>query len=82
MHNCIVIMISLCCSCLLVKHLLRSPLLASLSCGTHDDTVDKWGIPYVTLWNTFKKLATKLALSEEEKDAIFRATATNVYTLC
>jgi hypothetical protein len=44
--------------------------------------VDKWGIPYVTLWNTFKKLATKLALSEEEKDAIFRATATNVYTLC
>lgn len=43
--------------------------------------VDKWGVPYVTLWNMFKKLATRLALSEEEKDAIFRATATDVYRL-
>lgn len=43
--------------------------------------VDKWGIPYVTLWNMFKKLATSLGLSEEEKDAIFRGTATTVYTL-
>ena len=52
-----------------------------LACGAHTHAVDKWGIPYATLWNTFKKLATRLALSEEEKDAIFRGTATNVYTL-
>ena len=58
-----------------------SHLYLLLACYTRNHAVDKWGVPYVTLWNTFKKLATRLALSEDEKDAIFRATATNVYSL-
>ena len=43
--------------------------------------VDKWGIHYNNLWNMFKKLAERLQLSEEEKDAIFCGTACAVYRL-
>lgn len=41
--------------------------------------VDKLSLSYDVLWNAFKKLAA--GYSEEEKDALFRGTATRVYRL-
>jgi predicted TIM-barrel fold metal-dependent hydrolase len=41
--------------------------------------VEKLSVSYKVLWNAFKRLAS--ALSEPEKDALFRATAQRVYKL-
>ncbi len=41
--------------------------------------VDKQAVSYRTLWNAFKKIAA--AFSDDEKDALFRATAMRVYRL-
>lgn len=43
--------------------------------------VDKECISYRTLWNAFKRIATRLGLSESEKTAIFSGTADRVYRL-
>jgi L-fuconolactonase len=43
--------------------------------------VDKWGVSYTVLWNTYKRLAAEMGLSEEQKAALFSGTATRVYTL-
>ena len=43
--------------------------------------VDKWGVGYRTLWNTFKIIAKRMGLSEEEKAAIFHDTAARVYSV-
>ncbi len=43
--------------------------------------VDKDCISYRTLWNLFKKIATKLGLSESEKTAVFSGTAARAYRL-
>jgi L-fuconolactonase len=41
--------------------------------------VDKQSLPYATLWNAFKRIAAPF--SEDEKDQMFRATATGFYRL-
>ena len=41
--------------------------------------VDKLSLSYTVLWNAFKKMAAEY--SEDEKDALFRGTATRVYRL-
>ena len=41
--------------------------------------VDKECVSYRTLWNTFKRIASKAGLSESEKSAIFGGTAARVY---
>lgn len=41
--------------------------------------VDRVSLSYRTLWNAFKRIAAPYA--EDEKDALFRATATHVYRL-
>lgn len=41
--------------------------------------VDKLSLSYDVLWNAFKKIAA--AYSEDEKDTLFRGTATRVYRL-
>ena len=43
--------------------------------------VDKECISYRTLWNAFKRIATRLGLSDAEKAAIFSGTAARVYRL-
>ena len=43
--------------------------------------VDKDCISYRTLWNLFKKMATKLGLSESEKMSVFSGTAARAYRL-
>ena len=43
--------------------------------------VDKECVSYRTLWNTFKRIAAKLGLSESEKTAMFSRTAARVYRL-
>jgi predicted TIM-barrel fold metal-dependent hydrolase len=41
--------------------------------------VDKMSCPYAVLWNAFKKIAA--GASDDEKEALFRSTATSVYRL-
>jgi predicted TIM-barrel fold metal-dependent hydrolase len=41
--------------------------------------VDKCGLSYEVLWNAFKKMAARYA--EDERDALFRGTATRIYGL-
>jgi len=41
--------------------------------------VDKECVSYRTLWNTFKRIASRAGLSESEKTSIFSDTATRVY---
>ena len=43
--------------------------------------VDKECVSYRTLWNTFKRIARKAALSEHEITQVFSATAARVYRL-
>ena len=43
--------------------------------------VDKWGVGYRVLWNTFKRVAARMALSDEEKKLIFHDTAAKVYSV-
>lgn len=43
--------------------------------------VDKWGVDYDVVWNTFKRIAAKLKLSADEKAAIFHNTAAKVYNI-
>lgn len=43
--------------------------------------VDKESVSYRTLWNTFKRIATKAGLSDAEKTMIFSGTASRVYRL-
>ena len=43
--------------------------------------VDKECVSYRTLWNTFKRIAAKLGLSDAEKTAMFSGTAARVYRL-
>ena len=43
--------------------------------------VDKDCVSYRTLWNTFKRIASKMNLSESEKNDIFHDTACRVYKL-
>jgi len=43
--------------------------------------VDKDCISYRTLWNLFKKIASRLGLSEAEKTAVFSGTAAKAYRL-
>lgn len=43
--------------------------------------VDKYGVSYGTLWNTFKTIATRLGLSTEDKRLLFHDTAVKVYKL-
>ena len=43
--------------------------------------VDKECVSYRTLWNTFKRIASKAGLSESEKKSIFSATAIRAYRL-
>ena len=41
--------------------------------------VDKECVSYRTLWNTFKRIATRAGLSASENTAIFGGTAARVY---
>ena len=41
--------------------------------------VDKECVSYRTLWNAFKRIATRAGLSGSEKTAIFGGTAARVY---
>ena len=41
--------------------------------------MDKLSISYPVLWNAFKKIAKDF--SEDEKEALFRGTATRIYRL-
>jgi predicted TIM-barrel fold metal-dependent hydrolase len=41
--------------------------------------VDRCAMPYRTLWNAFKRVAT--GWSEDEKDALFHKTAEQTYGL-
>ena len=43
--------------------------------------VDKECISYRTLWNTFKRIAAKAGLSEDEKTSVFSGTAARIYRL-
>ena len=43
--------------------------------------VDKECVSYRTLWNTFKRIASKAGLSESEKKSIFSGTAIRAYRL-
>lgn len=43
--------------------------------------VDRWGVGYGVLWNSFKRVAAELGLSSAEKRAIFHDTAARVYRL-
>ena len=41
----------------------------------------KYGVSYNVLWNTFKKIAAQLQLSDADKRLIFHDTAVKVYKL-
>ncbi len=41
--------------------------------------VDKLSLSYAVLWNAFKKIAA--SYSEDEKENLFRGTATRVYRI-
>jgi predicted TIM-barrel fold metal-dependent hydrolase len=41
--------------------------------------VEKVSVSYPVLWNAFKKMAAEF--SEDEKEALFRGTATRVYKI-
>ena len=41
--------------------------------------VDQCAVSYNVLWNAFKKMTA--GFSDDEKDALFRATALRVYSL-
>lgn len=41
--------------------------------------VDRAGIPYVTLWNAFQKIAA--SYSDDEQDALFAGTAARIYRI-
>jgi predicted TIM-barrel fold metal-dependent hydrolase len=41
--------------------------------------IDRFSLSYRVVWNAFKKMTS--SFSEEEKDAMFRGTATRVYGL-
>jgi predicted TIM-barrel fold metal-dependent hydrolase len=43
--------------------------------------VDKECVSYRTLWNTFKRIATRAGLSDSEKSALFSGTAARIYRL-
>ena len=43
--------------------------------------VDRDCVSYRTLWNTFKKLARRLGLTDAEKADVFHDTAVRVYKL-
>ena len=43
--------------------------------------VDKECVSYRTLWNTFKRIAAKMGLSDAEKSDVFSGTAARVYQL-
>ena len=43
--------------------------------------VDKECVSYRTLWNTFKRIASRAGLSEAEKTAVFSGTAARIYRL-
>jgi L-fuconolactonase len=43
--------------------------------------VDKDTCSYRTLWNSFKRIAAKAGLTEEEKAEIFYGTAVRTYSL-
>ena len=43
--------------------------------------VDKECVSYGVLWNVFKKIASRLGLSETEKTDVFNATAARTYRL-
>jgi predicted TIM-barrel fold metal-dependent hydrolase len=43
--------------------------------------VDKDCISYRTLWNLFKKITSRLGLSDAEKTAVFSGTAARAYRL-
>ena len=42
---------------------------------------DKDCVGYGTVWNTFKRIATRMNMSEEEKSEIFHDTGFKVYML-
>ena len=64
------------CPCLVVGSVLTPmPVLQS------NFPVDKWGVGYRVLWNTFKRIAAKMALSDEEKKLIFHDTAAKAYNV-
>ncbi|MDA1076831.1 MAG: amidohydrolase family protein [Proteobacteria bacterium] len=43
--------------------------------------VDKESVSYRTLWNTFKRIAKRMGLSETDKNSLFSGTAARVYRL-
>ena len=43
--------------------------------------VDKECVSYRSLWNTFKRIAARCGLSDEDKAAVFHDCATRVYRL-
>merc|ERR1712176_468039 len=43
--------------------------------------VDKWCVSYKVLWNTFKRVATAMKLTDAEKADLFSLTACRVYSL-
>jgi L-fuconolactonase len=43
--------------------------------------VDKWGVSYVVLWNTFKRLVDDMELEIADVQALFSGTASRVYRL-
>ena len=43
--------------------------------------VDRESVSYRTLWNLFKRIASKAGLSDSEKNAMFSGTAARVYRL-
>ena len=43
--------------------------------------VDKECVSYRALWNTFKRIAARCGLSDEDKAAVFHDCATRVYRL-
>jgi predicted TIM-barrel fold metal-dependent hydrolase len=43
--------------------------------------VDRECVSYRTLWNTFKRIAARLGLSEAEKASIFHDTAARIYRI-
>ena len=62
------------------EHVIRS-FGASRCMFESNFPVDRDCVSYRTLWNTFKKVAARLRLSDAEKDDIFRGTAVRVYRL-
>lgn len=43
--------------------------------------MDKWGVSYGVLWNSFKRIVAAMNLSADEKRAIFHDTAVRTYRL-